>query len=68
MAVAALVGMLVMLCIVDVLVGVNLPFVLMGMDVLFSCMTTHSLSPPSFQSCTTYSSDFAYLILFVVNI
>lgn len=46
MAVAALVGVGVML-IVDVLVGVDLPIVLVGMDVLISCMATHLLSPPS---------------------
>jgi len=55
MAVAALVGVFVMLGIVDVLMRVDLPFVLVGMDVFISCMTTHLLSPPS--------SDLAQYIL-----
>ena len=46
MAVAALVGVVMML-IVDVLMGVDRSIVFMGMDVLISCMATHLLSPPS---------------------
>jgi len=47
MAVTALVGVLMMLGVVDVLMGVDLSFMLMRMDMLISSMATHFISPPS---------------------
>jgi heme A synthase len=65
MAVAALVGVLVMVGVVDVLMRVNLSFMLMWMHVLISGMATHWLSPP-FVSCLTYSLKFGYITLFEI--
>lgn len=51
-AVAALVGVLVMVGVVDVLMGVDLPVVIMGMGVLISGMATHSILTSFILYCT----------------
>lgn len=56
MAVAALVGVLVMVGVVDVLVGVDLPVVVVGVDVLISGMATHSILTSFILYCTIPSS------------
>jgi hypothetical protein len=47
MAVAALMGVLMMVSIVNVLVLVHLSIMVMGMDMLICGMATHGLSPPN---------------------
>ena len=50
MVMAALMGMVMMLFVVNMLVLVHLSIMLMSMDVFFCGMTAHLVSPPIFLS------------------
>jgi hypothetical protein len=66
MSVAALVGVVVVLGVVDVLMLVLLSLVLVDMDVPIFCMATHFIFTSFFLSCITSNPLFGYKSLFAL--